>query len=94
MDNETLTRNYRCATCWGRLTELCVENPVTHEREWIVKCAKYPEHEGRVTSEYVDSRRKTSGLEASEVKAIYGDLLGVNHPTRSEGSRALYGDGD
>lgn len=86
MNNDKLTRDYRCARCWGALVEKFVND------KWVIVCARDGSHEGFVTQTFVDGRRKANRLEAAEVGIRYAQLLHLERPDLKAARRALYGE--
>ena len=86
MNFDKLTRDYRCARCWGALVLKHLEG------EWRVVCAADWTHPGYVTAAWVDHRRKLDNLEASEVGSRFAEILSLKRPDLKAASRALYGD--
>lgn len=86
LNNKVLTRDYRCARCWGAIVELFIGG------KFVVVCAADHEHEGYVTSTFVERRKKMNALEAAEVGSFYAEMLGLERPANA--TTALYGDDD
>ena len=86
MNFDKLTRDYRCARCWGALVLKYFDG------KWQVVCAADSTHLGYVTANWVDYRRTMDNLEAAEVGSRYAKLLELPRPDLKAASRALYGD--
>jgi len=69
----TTLRDYRCATCWGPLVALDLQNEA---REFDVHCAN-PECSGTgfVTAAYVDRRRSDDLADYSDAAYNLRDVL-------------------
>ena len=89
MNADKLTRDYRCAACWGALVLKYFEG----EREpWRVVCAKDASHAGFVTAHFVNMRRLLNTLEAAEVGSAFAAILHLPRPDLKAARRALYGE--
>lgn len=86
MTNDRITRDYRCARCWGGLVEKFIGG------KFVVVCAADAEHEGIVTDTWVEYRRTLDRLESAEVGSQYAGMLGLSRPNLKAASQALYGD--
>lgn len=91
MNDDVLTRDYRCARCWGALVLKYFEEQKEH---WQVVCAKDSTHGGYVTAHFVNSRRLLDALEAAEVGSAFAKILNLQRPDLKAASRALYGSDD
>jgi|WetSurMetagenome_2_1015567.scaffolds.fasta_scaffold126227_5 hypothetical protein len=74
----TLIFEYRCAVCWGMLTE----------RDDRIECFNYPEHKGYHRLSGIEWRRAHSESDLHEVARLYQDLpqwsyaLGLANPPK------------
>jgi hypothetical protein len=60
----TLIFEYRCAVCWGMLTE----------REDRIECYRYPEHKGYHRLSGIEWQRSRSEYDLHEVARLYQDM--------------------
>lgn len=69
MKASTLIFEYRCAVCWGMLTE----------RDDRIECYRYPEHKGYHRLSGIEWQKSHSDYSLQEVKMIYQDLTPFNY---------------
>ena len=66
--NTTLTRDYLCAQCWGRVVEKCTDG------EWIVACPKGCQPGGFVSQSWVEYKRHQDFIDLDDVQKNYPNL--------------------